>query len=872
MELIDSDHLTEIIKESHVKGFSDLNFSYSDLYNIPFFLLERPILLSSENESYITLELSHLKFLNLSSNHIKKINPKVSTFSSLEILNLSNNKIEHLPRQITELRKLRVLILSNNPLVKVPEKIASMQSLEHLDISNTGVYDLPSNFKFLSNLKSLDLSNCAITFLPKEIIELPSLERIELAGNPLIDPPIEIAVKGLDALKKYFEELGTADEKDFLYEVKLLLVGEERVGKSSLTKALSDENYSFDLYEKSTEGIDIKKWLIQKAKLNHGKDFQINIWDFGGQEIYHATHQFFLTKRSIYFLVTEARKDLRHDDLFYWLNLIEVLGGKSPVVIVVNKSDQPYTFFASDSYKERFPNLLQVENVSCVPGHSDSIDRLKLTVYSILKDKNLMPDIGIELPKAWVNIRRDLDILRDEGTNFIDTARYFKICEKYSLNKERALFLSDYLHDLGVILHFRQDFLLKDTIFLNFEWVTKAVYCILDNPKVISQKGEFTSEDLESIWKDNGFTSKKNELLALMKNDKFDICFEIVANRYLAPQLLHPDKIKTNWPASEDSIRFEYWYEFMPKGIISRFIVKCHQYIFDDVYWKHGALFQYNDTKALVEEKYFESPKKISIEVTGGAKKEILAIFRGVLEDINTSFNKLVVREMIKCCCKTCRNHVTPTFFDLGELSDRLKNSRYFIECRLPPYERISISDMVNHILSDIEFPNLSTVPLGMEDFELKKTTEKLEKSNERLTSLKKLNAEISSAKVELQEMESQKNELDAEAIEKAKRIGWLYVLLNISVVSIWLFFIFHFGWDIMEKWTFISGLVLAVCNSIFFIARQYTFNQSDIWKRKLNSIRDSLYKKNRFSLDKYAKTKKQLEKLEEEYQHKLNQ
>jgi len=29
----------------------------------------------------------------------------------------------------------------------------------------------------------------------------------------------------------------------------------------------------------------------------------VNIWDFGGQEIYHATHQFFLTHRSLYLLL-----------------------------------------------------------------------------------------------------------------------------------------------------------------------------------------------------------------------------------------------------------------------------------------------------------------------------------------------------------------------------------------------------------------------------------------------------------------------------------------------------------------------------------------------------------------------------------------
>ena len=33
------------------------------------------------------------------------------------------------------------------------------------------------------------------------------------------------------------------------------------------------------------------------------------MWDFGGQEIYHATHQFFLTRRSLYVLVDDTRKD-----------------------------------------------------------------------------------------------------------------------------------------------------------------------------------------------------------------------------------------------------------------------------------------------------------------------------------------------------------------------------------------------------------------------------------------------------------------------------------------------------------------------------------------------------------------------------------
>lgn len=64
----------------------------------------------------------------------------------------------------------------------------------------------------------------------------------------------------------------------------------------------------------------------------------LHIWDFGGQEILHETHKFFLTERSIYLLVLEDR---REDDtsLFKWLKIITNRGGTSPVILVINKSD-----------------------------------------------------------------------------------------------------------------------------------------------------------------------------------------------------------------------------------------------------------------------------------------------------------------------------------------------------------------------------------------------------------------------------------------------------------------------------------------------------------------------------------------------------
>jgi internalin A len=46
----------------------------------------------------------------------------------------------------------------------------------------------------------------------------------------------------------------------------------------------------------------------------------------------HATHQFFLTTRSLYLLVLNGRQGREEADAEYWLNLIATFGGDSPVI------------------------------------------------------------------------------------------------------------------------------------------------------------------------------------------------------------------------------------------------------------------------------------------------------------------------------------------------------------------------------------------------------------------------------------------------------------------------------------------------------------------------------------------------------------
>ena len=62
------------------------------------------------------------------------------------------------------------------------------------------------------------------------------------------------------------------------------------------------------------------------------------------------------------------------------------------------------------------------------------------------------------LPRVWIDIRNELEERSSKKIKYISYEDdYLKICERYGMNQERAAYLADFFHDLGVFLHFRDD-------------------------------------------------------------------------------------------------------------------------------------------------------------------------------------------------------------------------------------------------------------------------------------------------------------------------------------------------------------------------------------------------------------------------------
>ena len=504
--------------------------------------------------------------------------------------------------------------------------------------------------------------------------------------------PIEIADKNSQANAEYARQLDK-EEKEYIYEAKLLIIGEAGAGKTTLAKKIQNPKYKLQVNQKSTEGIDIIKWSFY---LNNGQEFKVNIWDFGGQEIYHNTHKFFLTKRSLYVLVADNRKE--DTNFYYWLNTVGILSENSPLLIIKNEQQNRKRQIDEQALRKSFTNLKETLATNLVTNQG-----LEKITNSIRYHIQNLPHIGKTLPKTWVIVRQALE---NDSRNYISLQEYRDICEANGLkNRENQLQLSAYLHDLGICLHFqdKEDSVLYKTVILKPKWGIDAAYKILDNKQVIDNKGRFTRKDLKNIWQDENYYSMRGELLELMK--KFKLCYEIpdIKDTLIAPQLLSDNQPEYDWDKPNNLILRYAYPDFMPKGIISCFIVVMYKYIDQqNVVWKTGVILNKENTKAEVIEDY--GNRTIRIRVAGTDKRGLMTIVTHELDKINNSYDKLNYQKLIPCNCEVCKNSQNPHAYKFNKLLERIANNQLTIQCENPPYHEVQVLSLIDNTIDLKQF------------------------------------------------------------------------------------------------------------------------------------------------------------------------
>jgi len=626
--------------------------------------------------------LTQLTSLDLGGNEIGAAGASsLAALLQLTSLDLWGNGIDAAGAAVlAALKNLASLDLSSNPVVETAS-FATLRLLTYLNLRETKVQDL-------SPLQTLLKRG-----LEAKWEEIWSDNGINVYNCPLIHPPPEIVKQGQAAVLNYLREI-EAQGEDHLYEAKVLILGDGGAGKTTLLRRLYQTDQPIPAEEESTKGIDIYRHTFTNAA---DRSFHLNVWDFGGQQIYHATHQFFLTKRSLYILVDDTRNSsqaVQDDGFKYWLELIEALSEGSPVLIFQNEKAGRSKSIDTDGIKGRFANVKDIYHGNL--EHTDAADKLAEAIRFHVQQ---LPHVGEAVPARWLAIRAELEE-RKQQDPYISRKDYFQIYGRHlDLDVTKALKLSRYLHDLGVFLHFQDDPLLARLVILKNDWATEAVFNVLDDEPTKASSGYFTRADCQRIWAHSTYGDLHPELLALM--EKFELCYKLNDHQketWLAPQLLSPSTPEAvqDWPQADDLV-LTYQYDFLPNGLISRLICRMNRFVRQsDRSWRSGAFFEHGESELLAR---LASPlgQEIELRARGPERKVLLSVISSDLDDLNATFEGLrdKVRKLVPCICSKCRLSITPERYEEGRLQKRKQDGKLTVECP-DSYEDVSVLELLD--------------------------------------------------------------------------------------------------------------------------------------------------------------------------------
>jgi internalin A len=590
----------------------------------------------SKFPEYLT-ELTQLKRLNLYHNNLQKLPDSLGQLKQLESLLFFGNSLKHLPNTIGQLQRVKWMFIGDNHLTSLPNSISQLVSLEKLDLEHNLLKSLPDSIGGLKKLARLDV--------PESLNDLTSLRLLFLHQNPALNLPDEVLGPGYVSFGKraadprailafYFAQQQRNAKP--LNEVKLLLVGHGRVGKTSLSKAL--RGIPHNKQEPETPGIE-----RHTLKLGAREPITAHIWDFGGQEFLHQTHQFFFSQRSMYVVVLSGRDRQPMPEAQYWLRLIRTYGTGSPVVIVLNKiKEHPFTV---DEYflRENYPEVKAVVKTDCQPHFG--IEGLRKVLVKLAGE---MPSVREKIAPAWARVRTQLEQM---DPSFVSFDEYREICAREGVKTaENQETLATILDCLGIALNYRDDPRLREKSILKPRWLVDGIYAILRWLQSHKTNGQMSLADFPKALK-----SKKEYppdmyrfLLALM--EKFELCFPLdnEEKSYLIPGLLdenQPRELKKYMDENAQRIQLRYD-DLRPLGLLPRFIVRSHTLSERQPRWRRGVVLSRRSAQALVRGDH--EGRVTDIFVIGESAEDRVWLTEFILSEMRVLNEKLPVRTYVE--------------------------------------------------------------------------------------------------------------------------------------------------------------------------------------------------------------------------------
>jgi GTPase SAR1 family protein len=597
----------------------------------------------------------------------------------VNFLNISKNKFSNLDFSTLEpLENIKVVDCSYNQteLEKITISATVFPNLEHLYLYESKIKEIELIGRF-PKLETLHLAKNSLSELTIDFDDFPVLETLYLYDNPFSSSDIlsvlgsvgkyDPAYNCLSVVKERYEraeEEGVSNDN----EIKVLLIGEGNVGKSCFVQRLVYNR--FEEKWKSTHAISLEQFDKENKycpELDFNLIYVLNLWDFGGQDIYHSTHRLFMQSQAIYLLFWDAETEKRDyteieeleterkypvQRLPYWLSYASTQGEGSPVLVIQTKTKKQGKKTAPNQndllkeYKDTLQGFYHVESKNNdweENGYNDILRHIQRQAKKVKKNSNILT--------SFREIREYVRSLQSEGNKTIELNHFLEYVENEKgylpTNAITPTHVLNWLVQTGVV--FYRKGLFEDKIILDQEWIILAIYTLFnrENPYsyrfIQENKGVISGKQLNQIWNKNS-EGEKELFVSFMKS--CELCFEITPQpkeedrhkrvdfeerTFVVPQLLPNKKEDYFWDGRE-CLYVRYRQPFMHKGTIESFIFRTQEkYSTETIQlWNTGIRLKNGNEFAEVER---INDQELQIRITPNAK-DLLDKIRNLIDEI----------------------------------------------------------------------------------------------------------------------------------------------------------------------------------------------------------------------------------------------
>eukprot|EP01094_Clydonella_sp_ATCC50884_P001983 TRINITY_DN1151_c0_g1_i3.p1 TRINITY_DN1151_c0_g1~~TRINITY_DN1151_c0_g1_i3.p1 ORF type:complete len:2019 (-),score=883.98 TRINITY_DN1151_c0_g1_i3:250-6306(-) len=693
----------------------------------------------------------------------------ISSLPKLTVLEARGCGMRKFPRAIFRMRLLQTLDVGENNISSIPSQslIPSSSSAFSPSLSAESADGL--SFACLSDLRVLRLDHLELMSLPYEVGQLTKLTELHIHGNPIVElpismyqlkkltdatwkcdaaylksPPKEVAEVGIDAIRALLErhEINASP----CYRMKLVVVGPENVGKTTLLRQLrmlSDtssvhnsrqrekrlNSVAGELPNLSTDGIDIKPLTVYQ---NKNVVVQFSAWDFAGQEVYYATHQFFVSNRSLYIICWDARADMgvSRRRLEFWLQSISMrVKDVVPIFLVATHRDAPeFTgekgsewlerrlSTVTEGFSDRFRGISLITAVSCTSGVG-----LSLLIEEMIGAAKRQPHIGEKMPAMYELLEKELNQVRLEKKArqeipVLTLAEVYVLARRCHVVNTRALLaVVAFLHDLGSLLYYddRQAYgnyaPMADVVVLDPQWLVDMLSSVISTTHNYCKKGILRHSDLHHIWKAPMFPPELHDVcLNFLRT--FQISLPISPTEELFPCMLPAARpnISLLWP-QHDATRDEvarYWnFNIVPYHLFFYLLPRLMNIATVDVYWRNGAVFEHEQALTKVELSPLLKRLTVCIRSEAGQHSNLFITISDMISQLLSNWCTGIGAKVCIPCSHCLNNHAyEPYVFTYEDLVDAVLQDESTVQCwRRAKCVNVALSSMVPDLMLRVQ-------------------------------------------------------------------------------------------------------------------------------------------------------------------------